>query len=135
MVQMVKVSCRLGLSGCGWPNFSAQRLIWRYHLNLLQPSLTLVTIPGMSNVFLRIGLLLSFFTIHGVRVAASGATDGSCGPPHYCARTDRKVERYPKAPLAPGPAGSIVVDPRFGSRILRVTDAKADPMGKGRSFK
>lgn len=33
-----------------------------------------------------------------------------------------------------GPAGSVITDPSFGSRILRVTDAKADPKGAGRSL-
>ncbi len=33
-----------------------------------------------------------------------------------------------------GHAGSIIRDPAFGSRILRVTDAKSDPQGQGRSF-
>lgn len=58
-----------------------------------------------------------------------------CAPPHYCARTDRKVEPYPKSPLPLGGAGTIVVDPNFGSRILRVTDEKAGPVGKGGAFK
>ncbi len=59
----------------------------------------------------------------------------SCGPPDYCARTDRKIERYAKTPPALGAAGSIITDPSFGSRILRVTDAKSDPMDRGRAFK
>ncbi len=49
-----------------------------------------------------------------------------CGPPRYCARTDVRVEPYPKTLPAMGPAGSIVSDPNFGSRIVRVTDAKTD---------
>jgi hypothetical protein len=49
---------------------------------------------------------------------------GQCGPPHYCARTDRKLEPYPKqAPIVEA-AGSVIIDPSFGSRILRVTDGK-----------
>jgi hypothetical protein len=56
----------------------------------------------------------------------------SCGPPNYCARTDRRVEPYSKMPPALGPAGSIITDPAFGSRILRVTDEKSDPGGPGR---
>jgi len=47
---------------------------------------------------------------------------GNCGYPNYCARTDRKTEPYPKTPPALGHAGSIITDPTFGSRILRVTD-------------
>ncbi len=57
--------------------------------------------------------------------SSSGAK--SCGPPEYCARTDRKVEPYPDKPPAIGPAGSVFNDPTFGSRILRVTDNKSDP--------
>jgi hypothetical protein len=58
----------------------------------------------------------------------------ACGPPNYCARTDRRVEPYPANPPAIGPAGSIITDPSFGSRIIRVTDAKSDPQGRGRSL-
>lgn len=54
----------------------------------------------------------------------------TCGPPEYCARSDRKVEPYPKTPPVLGPAGSIVTDPTFASRIVRVTDEKTDPGGK-----
>jgi hypothetical protein len=62
------------------------------------------------------------------------APSQSCGPPTYCARTDRKAEAYPKSPPSLGPAGSVITDPSFGSRIARVTDAKSDPNGKGRSL-
>lgn len=81
-------------------------------------------------------LLLSLLAALCVAVArpASPAQDKSCGPPDYCARTDRRIEPYPETPPALGPAGSIIIDPSFGSRILRVTDAKSDPMGRGRSL-
>ncbi|HUO14451.1 MAG TPA: hypothetical protein VMX38_05640 [Verrucomicrobiae bacterium] len=59
----------------------------------------------------------------------AGCTDGP-----YCARTDRKIEPYPETPPAIGPAGSIISDPTFGSRILRVTDPGSDPKGLGRSL-
>ena len=55
-----------------------------------------------------------------------------CGPPEYCAPTDRRVQLYPDKPPAIGPAGSIVSDPTFGSRIVRVTDARSDPTEAGR---
>jgi hypothetical protein len=61
---------------------------------------------------------------HARQDAAAG---GACGPPQYCARTDRRVEAYPEKPPAIGPAGSIINDPSFGSRILRVTDGRSDP--------
>jgi hypothetical protein len=73
----------------------------------------------------------------GMRAIASGAPAGnsaekSCGPPNYCARTDRRVEPYPKTPPALGAAGSVITDPNFGSRIVRATDARTD--ANGRSF-
>ena len=46
-----------------------------------------------------------------------------CGPPEYCARTDLRLEPATTPPPALGPAGSIIKDPTFGSRILRVTEA------------
>ena len=55
-----------------------------------------------------------------------------CGPPQYCARTDRRVEPYPERPPAIGPSGSVISDPTFGSRILRVTDTRSDPKQSGR---
>jgi len=45
-----------------------------------------------------------------------------------------RVEPYPKAPPAMGPAGSIISDPNFGSRIVRVTDAKTDSRGSSESY-
>ena len=61
----------------------------------------------------------------------SRTTEKRCGPPEYCARTDRKVEPYPAKPPAMGPAGAIITDPNFGSRILRVTDEKTDLRREG----
>jgi hypothetical protein len=82
----------------------------------------------MSGVLARLisaSIWLALFST--TSVAQAGApTEKLCGPPNYCARTDVRVEPYPKAPLAVGPAGSIVIDPIFGSRILRVTDTKTD---------
>jgi hypothetical protein len=64
--------------------------------------------------------------------AGHDATETSvCGPPKYCARTDRRVEPYPEKPPVIGPAGSIINDPTFGSRILRVTDGRSDPSQAG----
>jgi len=59
---------------------------------------------------------------------------GNCGYPNYCARTDRKTEPYSKNPPSPGHAGSIITDPTFGSRIVRVTDEKSNPNRAGISF-
>jgi len=51
---------------------------------------------------------------------------------NYTAITDRLVRPEPSLP-AIGPAGSIISDPTFGMRILRVTDANtmADQPGQG----
>lgn len=64
--------------------------------------------------------------------SSQGTTTSKCGPPAYCARTDRRVEQYPEKPPAVGPAGSSVSDPTFGSRIVRITDDKTDPKQAGR---
>ncbi|MGA8811195.1 MAG: hypothetical protein WB523_01480, partial [Candidatus Sulfotelmatobacter sp.] len=56
----------------------------------------------------------------------------ACGPQEYCARSDRRVEPYPDKPPGIGPSGSIISDPTFGSRILRVTDGRSDPVQAGR---
>ena len=69
---------------------------------------------------------------HAAAVPAS--RDKSCGPPSYCARTDRKVEGYSANPPTVGPAGSILTDPTFGSRMVRVTDASTDPERPGVMF-
>ncbi len=53
----------------------------------------------------------------------------NCGPPHYCASTDQKIVPYPATPLELPSAGSSAVDPAFGSRVLRVTDASLAPRG------
>ncbi len=64
--------------------------------------------------------------------ARPDAPNSKCGPPEYCAPTDRRVRPYPDKPPAIGPAGSIISDPTFGSRILRVTDGRSDPTEAGR---
>jgi hypothetical protein len=50
----------------------------------------------------------------------------------YSARTDRKTEPYKETPPEIGSAGSVINDPTFGSRILRVTDTKSDLKQPGR---
>lgn len=50
--------------------------------------------------------------------------------PFYTARSDRTI--FPKPPLPTlGPAGFAFTDPTFGSRMLRVTDAKIGPVTGG----
>jgi hypothetical protein len=60
---------------------------------------------------------------------------GNCGYPSYCARTDRKPEPYGQTPPPLGRAGSVITDPSFGSRILRVTDESSDPGKPGMPFR
>jgi hypothetical protein len=87
------------------------------------------------NLFVTLCLTLASLASVGFSRAESvAATEQTCGPPNYCARTDRRIAPYEAKPPAIGPAGSIVRDPAFSSRILRVTDTKSDPNGMGRSL-
>jgi len=71
----------------------------------------------------------------GANAPSVGAQSSSaCGPPHYCARTDRETVPYPAAAPVLGPAGSVISDPDFHSSILRVTDASSNPQRPGDSF-
>jgi hypothetical protein len=71
----------------------------------------------------------------GTQAAPSGesAAKPAPAPLDYAARTDTRPEPLPDKPPLIGPAGSIVKDPAFGSRILRVTDANT-LQSKGFSF-
>jgi hypothetical protein len=57
-------------------------------------------------------------------------TAGQTSPSTYSAYTGTDAKVIPSAP-ALGPANSVITDPTFGSRILRVTDQNTDG---GRSF-
>jgi hypothetical protein len=87
-------------------------------------------------ISVRIPLTLGLLTFASLTCGAlSVPSEGkACGPPNYCARTDQKIEPYAKNPPALGPAGSSVVDPSFGTRILRVTDDGTDPKRHGDSI-
>jgi Putative Ig domain len=56
---------------------------------------------------------------------------GNCGPPAYnCSRSDLKIAQLPQTPPNVGNltgANTIVTDPDFHSRIVRVTDAHTNP--------
>jgi hypothetical protein len=90
----------------------------------------------------RVALLVIVSFLMGISLPMASAeglapitfADKHCGPPSYCARTDRRTEPYPKAPPALGPAGSIVKDTSFESRVLRVTDPNSDRERTGQSF-
>ena len=81
-----------------------------------------------------VGILVVLIPASRPRTYAFSGEATRCGPANYCARTDLRVEPYPATPPELGPAGSIIHDPNFGSRIVRITDPKADPDGRGRSF-
>ena len=61
-------------------------------------------------------------------VSSSGV---ACGPPAYgCSRTDQEIVQLPKTPPSVGNllgANTIITDPDFGNRIVRVTDAHTNP--------
>jgi hypothetical protein len=64
----------------------------------------------------------------------------TCGPPAYnCSRTDLGIVQLPLAPPNVGNlsgANTIVTDPNFGNRIVRITDANTnpDPVFKNRTY-
>jgi hypothetical protein len=66
--------------------------------------------------------------------APSGTAHAATAPKEYAAHTDRKLDAYPEKPPTIGPAGSIITDPTFGSRIVRVTDESSDPKHLNRSL-
>jgi hypothetical protein len=58
-------------------------------------------------------------------------TGTSCGPPRYnCSRTDQTIVQAPAPPNVGNLTGvnTIVADPDFGNRIVRVTDANENPL-------
>ncbi len=78
--------------------------------------------------------LLSMAISRAASNDSSSPAEKSCNPGPYCARTDRRVEPYPRDPLPIGAAGSTVIDPNFGSRILRLTDANTDAKRPSQNF-
>jgi hypothetical protein len=68
-------------------------------------------------------------------VSTSGPT---CGPPTYgCSRTDLAIVQVPLAPPSVGNllgANTIVTDPNFGNRIVRITDTNTDPLPANKNF-
>jgi putative Ig domain-containing protein len=59
------------------------------------------------------------------------SASGTCGPPAYgCSRTDQDIVQLPSRPPNAGNlkgAGTIVTDPSFGNRMVRITDANTNP--------
>src|SRR5262245_31087975 len=71
-------------------------------------------------------IIISFFTIF----FSAAISEAQVAPSTYTAITDTNVRPMPPAP-ALGPANSVIKDPTFGSRILRVTDPNTK---SGQSF-
>jgi hypothetical protein len=88
---------------------------------------------GVPAVLILAGASLVVFS-PSTAVTQVGGSARTCGPPNYCARTDVRVESYPSTAAGIGPAGSIIGDPTFGSRIVRVTDAKTDSRRTSESY-
>jgi hypothetical protein len=80
----------------------------------------------MTSLAVLVTLALGILSLPAFAKQVAAPSEKLCGPQNYCARTDVRIEPYPKAPPAIGPAGSIIVDPTFGSRMVRVTDNKTD---------
>lgn len=82
----------------------------------------------------KTGLVAAMVFGMTVQLAPQTQAPANCGPPHYCARSDRRVEPYPAHAPASLRAGFVLRDPNFGSRILRVTEPASDPQHLGQSF-
>ena len=69
-------------------------------------------------------------------IAAAGMAVANGGPAFasYDTVADRGARPRPLPPL-PGPAGTTMIDPAFGTTIRRVTDALTRPDHSGRSFR
>jgi hypothetical protein len=81
------------------------------------------------------------FTVQGKDAASHSAQQslslvsnsaGTCGPPTYgCSRTDQNIVQIP-SPLPNvgnlSGANTIITDPDFGNRIVRITDANTNPL-------
>jgi len=80
----------------------------------------------IAAVLIFISIALGLLSQAAVAAQVVASPEKPCAPPNYCARTDVRVEPYTKVPPKIGPAGSIVSDPNFGSRMVRVTDTKTD---------
>lgn len=69
----------------------------------------------------------------GMLMTAASAQAGSDAPVRYKAITDNAPRPEPPLP-AMGPAGSVITDPTFGTRILRVTDGNTQPDYQGAAY-
>jgi hypothetical protein len=63
-------------------------------------------------------------------VIDSSQTTPNCGPPSYCSRTDYKIVQVPVTLPNVGNltgANTLITDPDFNNRIVRITDGNTDP--------
>jgi hypothetical protein len=95
---------------------------------------TLSGSPGQSGTFplsIRGTDAAAHTAQQNLSLLVSALTSGTnCGPPSYsCSRSDLAIVPVPTPPSVGGLSGanSIVRDPDFGSRIVRVTDANTNP--------
>lgn len=77
--------------------------------------------------------IVSIALAAGMLVSATSAFAGSDAPIRYKAITDNAPRPEPPLP-AMGAAGTIITDPTFGTRILRVTDGNTQPEYKNTEF-
>jgi hypothetical protein len=113
---------------------------WSISSGSIPPGVTLNSSTGtLSGLPTRAGTF--GFTVRGSDMAADSAqrtfslavwqTQGSCGPPAYnCSRTDLSIVQMPQRPPSVGNligANTIVADPDFRNRIVRITDARTNP--------
>jgi hypothetical protein len=89
---------------------------------------------GVATALARARVVFAMLSLTAVAAQVGVLPEKLCGPPNYCARSDVRVEPYLKGPPALGPAGSIVSDPNFGSRMIRVTDTKTDSRRPSESY-
>lgn len=71
-------------------------------------------------------LFVSYVLLVSISCSSSGdspSTASGTAPSSYSAYSGTDPKPSPNPPPALGPANSVVIDPTFGSRILRVTDA------------
>jgi hypothetical protein len=79
-------------------------------------------------------LMLSFPTLAIAAALSFAAQPGDNAPQTYTAATDQAPR--PKPPLPPmGLSGTVIHDPTFGSRILRVTDGQTQRKSPDASFR
>src|SRR5579864_3119760 len=113
---------------------------WTISSGSLPPGVRLNSATGtLSGLPTRSGTFA--FTVRGSDRKADNAqrtfslavsqTQGSCGPPTYnCSRSDLSIVQLPQTPPSVGNlvgANTIVVDPDFHNRIVRITDARTNP--------